>query len=138
MTRGTLLRLALLTLCCLRGESRAVAQFPYADYHPTTLTREIKAYPHDPRADFWTEHADLRYRVRVTVPGKSRPLTPLVGKVLDRWVRANGHGPSIRAVFLHEILVLEAKTEYWLPVQEPLRQPLANEVRRAERLIFSS
>jgi len=115
--------------CSLFAAGAEDAGFRYEEYLPSTLAGEIAAHPHDPGADRWIEGGDFRYRFRVTLAGRSRPLEKAVDLLLDEWAKALGHPRSTRALFKHEVLVREGDNEYWLPIQEPLMKPLAKEVK---------
>jgi hypothetical protein len=117
-----------MTLVALLLASTVSAEFRFDDYHPSTLEKAVSDYPHDSSADQWIEAANIKYRVRVTVTGKSRPLEAEVARLLDDWAKALQH-TDLRALLVHEIEVREGARRYWLPIHEQLLAPLGREVR---------
>ena len=120
---------ALAVATALGSAGPSYAEFRFDDYAPSSISKLIRDYPHDPDTDRTIETAHLKYKVRVSVVGKSMPLEVPVADLLDRWARALRHPPEVRALFAHSVLVREGNDSYWIPIQEPLLPSLEAEVK---------
>jgi hypothetical protein len=69
----------------------------------------------------------IRVRTRLTLVGKSRPLSPTHGAALRHWGTTMGVPGRLIELFQTEFLFREKELDVWLPVQEPVAHHLAQE-----------
>ncbi len=74
----------------------------------------------------------FKYRVRVTYTGQQRDIRVSVRQLISNWVKSLDLNPKLLDLFKQEILVREAGSQYWLPIQEQLLPHVAREVRTGD------
>jgi hypothetical protein len=120
---------SLTLLICVTGGVRAqAADFRFQDYVTAQIGVLNREHSQDSAVDKWIDAASPKYKVRINFLGKSRIIPQDAAMLLDNWAQALGHPPTIRSLFVHEVLVREADVDYWMPIQEPVRKWLFAEV----------
>jgi len=132
-------RAALVVVLLLRATGLCAQEF--ARYNPGTL-QEVTAQ-HDSAvrdvpsniAEQWAVSADdFARRVRVTYTSQHRPIDPVRQELLRQWARSFKRDSSIIAIFQNEYLFHEGQVDYWLPVQNILEGPLAQEAKPGQTI----
>ena len=100
------------------------------EYQKSTLRAVIKQNDGNGRKSDFVFTAGLPYRVEVVFSGRFREITPARAFFIEQWLKSNGLDPASKHLFDTEMLVMERKTEYWLPVQKALIPHLKKEVAR--------
>jgi len=108
----------------------------FARYQPGTLQAVTAQHDSAVRdvpsniAEHWAISADdFARRVQVTYTGQHRPIDPVRQELLRQWARGFNRDSSIIAIFQNEYLFREGQVDYWLPVQNVLEEPLAQEAK---------
>lgn len=112
-----------LTLACAAASAQP---FDYAAYHPAALAQIISALPPHP-AD-WFAEGETRFRTSVTFTGSFRPVAKARQDYIAGWAKAMGHPVETASVFNQEVEIEQAKTRYWMPIQQVLVEQLQTEV----------
>lgn len=120
----TIARIALLLL--LACTSAAAQPFDYDAYHPAALAQIVSALPPHP-AD-WLAEGETRFRTQVTLTGSFRPVAKARQNYIASWAKAMGHPAETASVFNQEVEIEQAKTRYWMPIQQVLVEQLQTEV----------
>jgi hypothetical protein len=126
-----------LLLALLLFSARAVsAGFDYSAYQPAELADVTNSIADevDPRADYWFDASHPKYNSVVTLTGKRRPIAPGLKDFISKWVRTMGHPASDIEMFQTEIEVSQGSTNYWVPIQQQLLEPLDTEVTAGEEV----
>ena len=75
----------------------------------------------------------VRIRVRLEYSGEFRPLSSEAGRHLSIWAGAMGV-PNAPGAFAREVKVVEGGSEYWLPVQDILVEPMQAELKPGDEM----
>lgn len=122
--RMTIARIALLLL--LACTTAAAQSFDYDAYRPATLAQIVSSLPPHP-AD-WLAEGETRFRTKVTFTGSFRPVAKARQDYIAGWAKAMGHPAETATVFEQEVEIEQAKTRYWMPIQQVLVEQLQTEV----------
>lgn len=79
-------------------------------------------------AEASVEMKDVRYRMRVTIPGTVRPVSEETSRLLSRWGEVLGTQNVVKQI-RHEILVKEGAASHWVPIAELLLPAFQKEVK---------
>ncbi len=71
----------------------------------------------------------LPYKITVTYTGKFREISSLRKSYLEKWLKSLGLDPHQADLFTNDVLVVEGKREFWLPVQNVLISAMKKEVQ---------
>src|SRR2546428_4713691 len=142
------LALCPLALVVLTGFFSAQDQDPWKKYQPRTLDQIIKNHAtkvlDDP--DILMNFPDgstavlardsFTSKVKVTYTGQSRSISPKRKEIISNWLTVTY--PDRRDEYFKlldtEFLFTETLIEYWLPVQNPLIQPLQEELKKGDEV----
>ena len=108
---------------CLTAQGQT---FDYDAYHPAALAQIVSALPPHP-AD-WLAEGETRFRTEVTLTGSFRPVAKTRQDYIASWAKAMGHPAETASVFNQEVEIEQAKTRYWMPIQQVLVEQLQTEV----------
>jgi hypothetical protein len=129
-----------LTLTLLTLTSCAVAQQSgegtWARYRLGKLSSTIQA--HSTRAESSDKGVDLGWdaaRARVTYTGRSRPTSAAKRRFIAFYMASVG-APDFSTKFMTEMLFIEDRTQFWLPVQDVLLPHLRREMQKGESVIL--
>lgn len=104
-------------------------EFNFGAYKPTTLsgaTAEHRDYPKD---DFVIEAGNFKYAVVGTYTGGHRETVTTTKDLIRHWVKSLGHPKEYESLFDHEVEIKSDGKKYWLPIQNPMVQSFASEIR---------
>ncbi len=116
--------------CFMPGIARA--DFNYKRDRPYSLAQAVADHTHAEEGDWVIAAGSFKYRVRVTYTGQQRDIKVSVRQLIANWVKSLDLSPKLLDLFKQEILVREAGSQYWLPIQEQLFQHVAREVRTGD------
>lgn len=116
--------------CFMPGIVRA--EFNYKRYRPYSLAQAVADHTHGEEADWVIAAGSFKYRVRVTYTGQRREIKTSVKQLIANGVKSLDLNPKLLDLFKQEILVREAGSQYWLPIQEQLLTHVASEVRTGD------
>ncbi len=84
--------------------------------------------------DYTIEAANVKYTVEARYTGQHRELLAARKELFRRWAKSLSHPSEYAIMFEHEIQIWADKREYWLPIQNSLVEPFANEASAGSRL----
>jgi hypothetical protein len=126
----------LLTTCAMAQQG---AEDTWARYKPSKLRLIVKA--HSGQSDSRDKGMDLGsdpVRTQVTYTGVSRTTTPAKQHLIALYMESISR-PEAAKSFMTEMLFIEDRVEFWLPVQNVLLIPLKKELRKGESItIFAN
>lgn len=70
----------------------------------------------------------LPYKVTVSYTGNFREISAMRKIYLEKWLKSRGLDPHQADLFTSDMLVVEGKREFWLPVQNVLISAMKKEV----------
>ncbi len=116
--------------CFMPGIARA--EFNFNRYRPYSLAQAVADHTHGEEADWVIAAGSFKYRVRVRYTGQQRDIRVSVKQLIANWVKSLDLNPKLLDLFEQEILVHEAGSQYWLPIQEKLLPHVAREIRTGD------
>jgi hypothetical protein len=102
------------------------------DYRPSSLKDAWLAGVVLKGADYTIEAENVKFAVVGTFAGGHRDVGTARHDLLRRWAKALDHPVQVEEMFAHEIEVRAGRESYWLPLQSPLVEPFAREVRAGD------
>ncbi len=69
------------------------------------------------------------YKITVTYTGTFREISAARKSYLEKWLKSRGLDPHQADLFTDDVLVVEGKREFWLPVQNVLISAMKKEVQ---------
>lgn len=118
---------------------------PWDRYTPNTLANIIETNvdliaPEQYPALYVEVSPDYQFpsRIQVIYTGEFRDIDPIKQFIIESWGATISPevGESIKGAFLHEVLVVESDTEYWIPVQEVLIPFMENELNPGDDMMI--
>jgi hypothetical protein len=103
--------------------------FDYKAYRPSSLTDAVAEHHKNPAVDFLVETGNFKYAVGGTYTGRHRQTAAPTKELIRRWVKALRHPKEYETLFEHEVEVESGGKKYWFPIQNPMVQSFASEVR---------
>jgi hypothetical protein len=105
----------------------------WSDYKPASLLKAFSEAVIVEGSDRTIEAGNVKYVVEGLYAGEHRDL--IAGRVdlFRAWAQSLGH-PERATLCAHEILVQGGKQTYWLPLQNTLLEPFAQEAKQGARL----
>jgi hypothetical protein len=111
------------------------AQAPdWSDYKPASIAGAWSRATVLKGADYTIETLDIKCVVEAPYTGKHRKMGEPRRKLLRGWVKALGHPQRFAEMFEHEIEVRDGKETVWLPLQNVLLEPFAQEASAGSQL----
>lgn len=104
------------------------------DYRPASLPKAFSEAVIVEGTDRTIEAGNVKYVVEGLYAGEHRELIPARADLFRAWAQSLGHPPEHATLCAHEVLVRADKQTYWLPLQNSLLEPFAQEARRGARL----
>ena len=80
------------------------------------------------------ETTNVKYRVETVYTGEHRELMPQRVDLLRRWLKALRHPDEVGSMFAHEVQIRSGAQLYWLPLQNALLEPFAQNAKNGDRL----
>ncbi len=105
------------------------AEFDYSRYRIATIDEAIENLSVDPRADYYFEAGSFKYSSLVKYTGVHRNTIKETQDFIQKWVKTLGHPKEYAELFPFEVEFEQNGNFYWLPIQETLVQPFADEVQ---------
>jgi hypothetical protein len=103
-----------------------------SDYEPSSLTAAWSQSEINQGADYLPATLS-KYAVEAVYTGEHRELTEDRRNLLRVWAAVVGE-PKFANLFKYEIAVRSENKVYWLPIQNMLAEPFANEVETGSRM----
>jgi hypothetical protein len=138
MIRAQLIFLSVLALISADGLAQREEQSPWAKYQPRTLqsiidlhqgsAAELDSTLAGAHENVVLSSDSFPSRTTLVFLGKSRPLQGKRAELMDHWKKMMGRTEDLAELFGTEMLFGEGSSEYWIPVQKPLLDPLLKEV----------
>lgn len=117
------------------GAMASAAQAPdWSDYKAASVAKAWSEASIIKGADYTVETKNVKYAVEAPYTGQHREVGPARRELLRRWVKALRHATQFAEMFEHEIEVRAGKETFWLPLQNPLVEPFAQEASAGSRL----
>jgi hypothetical protein len=101
----------------------------WSDYKPATVAAAWSQATVIKGTDYTIETKNIRYVVEAAYTGEHREMGSPRRKLIAGWVKALGHPKQFADAFEHEIEIRNGKDTVWLPLQNPLVEPFAQEAR---------
>jgi hypothetical protein len=106
----------------------------WSDYKPATLAAALSRATVIEGTDYTIETKNIKYVVETIYTGEHREIGSPRRKLIAGWVKALGHPKQFADAFEHEIEVRNGKDTVWLPLQNPLVEPFAQETRSGSQI----
>jgi hypothetical protein len=126
--------LLLLTLLIISAQPSLGGNFNYDSYKTAQLADVVAGMNIDLNVNYWFDAAHPKYHTLATFTGNTRALPPSVKAYIEKWVKTMGHPPTYHEMFQREIEVRQGSSTYWLPIQQQLVAPFAQEVRAGSKV----
>ncbi len=104
-------------------------EFDFKAYKASSFTEAVGEHQKNPAVDFLVETGNFKYAVGGTYTGRHRETAAPTRELIRRWVKALRHPKEYETLFEHEVEVESGGKKYWLPIQNPMVQSFASEVR---------
>lgn len=118
----------------------APAQFDPAAYRQITLKDLAAEHPEFLSLESQTSEkvalsaVPFKYRIRVHTTRTIRAIPPVRKKLIDGWAQMASAPSAFIKLYQRELLVTAENQEIWVPIQEPLLAPLAEELPKGGEL----
>lgn len=106
----------------------------WSDYKPASVAAAWSRAIVIKGAEYTVETKNIKYVVEASYTGEHREMGSSRRELFGRWVKALGHPTQFAEMFEHEIEVRTGKGKVWLPLQNPLVEPFAQEARAGSQL----
>lgn len=106
----------------------------WSDYKPATVAAAWSQATVIKGTDYTIETKNIRYVVEAAYTGEHREMGSPRRKLIAGWVKALGHPKQFADAFEHEIEIRNGKDTVWLPLQNPLVEPFAQEARSGSQV----
>jgi hypothetical protein len=106
----------------------------WSDYKPATVAAAWSRATVIEGTDYTIETKNIKYTVEAVYTGEHREVGSPRRKLIGGWVKALGHPKQFAETFEHEIEIRNGKDTVWLPLQNALVEPFAQEARSGSQL----
>jgi hypothetical protein len=106
----------------------------WSDYKQATVAAAWSRAAVIEGTDYTIETKNVKYVVEALYTGEHREMGSQRHKLIGGWVKALGHPKQFAEAFEHEIEIRDGKDTVWLPLQNPLVEPFAQEARAGSQL----
>jgi hypothetical protein len=106
----------------------------WSDYKPATVAAAWSRATVIEGTDYTIETKNIKYAVEAVYTGEHREVGSPRRKLIGGWVKALGHPKQFAEAFEHEIEIRNGKDTVWLPLQNALVEPFAQEARSGSQL----
>lgn len=103
--------------------------FEYGAYKPSSLVSAVTEHRASLAVDFQIEASNFKYAVIGVYTGQHRETVTTTKDLIHRWAKALRHPKEYETLFDHEVEIESSGKKYWLPIQNPLVQSFAAEVK---------
>jgi hypothetical protein len=124
---------ASVAITCLIISATAWAQ-NWSDYKPASVSKAWSEATIVKGTDYTVETLNVKYVIEATYRGEHREIGPARLELVRRWVKALRHPTEFAQMFEHEISIQSGQETYWLPLQNTLVEPFAQEATPGSRL----
>jgi hypothetical protein len=109
--------------------SAQAGEFDYGAYKASSLAGAVAEHHINPAVDYQIEAGNFKYAVIGTYTGQYRETVAMTKELIIRWAKSLRHPKEYETLFDHEVEVESGGKKYWLPIQNPMVQSFATEVR---------
>lgn len=106
----------------------------WSDYKPSSVASAWSTAAVTKGADYTIETKNIKYVIQAAYSGQHRKVSHTRRELLLRWAKSLGHPTSFAQMFEHEIGIRVKNETLWLPLQNPLVEPFAQEAKAGARL----
>jgi hypothetical protein len=118
----------------LAATSVSADDFEYSAYQPSSLAAVVASADVDPRSDYYFDAALPRYKSVGTFTGKTRAVSPSIGKFITMWAKTDQLPATYRDLFQVEVEVVQDSKSYWMPLQQSLVESFRREVAPGKKV----
>ncbi|HEV2608470.1 MAG TPA: hypothetical protein VGT79_10870 [Xanthomonadaceae bacterium] len=119
----------LLVSLLLATQPATSGEFNYAAYKESSISAAGSDLGIDPGADYWLDMGYSKFNTDAIFTGNVRPLQAVTRTLIQKWATAARAGKKTAEMYTSEIEVTQDGTNYWLPIQQALVEPLRHEVK---------